>query len=249
MRWRPDSPSIYLPNSGQIDLNAIGVEGGQANNSKTGLNDPAVRGLINKSSGAQNAMSEYYGASSGPNIGFGTMVYSEHAMRDQWSQGSTSSDMRGDWNLQASCSQGWYKVGKYSDLIMASNKRVQVTYDATISGSGFESSLWITYIPYRSSPKTGFNQFVSDSSSATDIKRELAKWRSASNGGQLYSADADGSGTHKLYTRGNGPSGRFSGSFWFDLRTSGPYQIGIEIWQTPSGSSSGAATMHSMTVT
>lgn len=66
MRWRPEAPSIYLPPSGQIDLNAIGVEAGQANNSQTALNDAAVRDMIGKASGAQNAMSEYYNASSAP---------------------------------------------------------------------------------------------------------------------------------------------------------------------------------------
>jgi hypothetical protein len=64
VRLRPDSPSIYLPDSGQIDLNAIGVEAGQANNSQTALNDAAVRDMIGKAANAQNAMSEYYGASS-----------------------------------------------------------------------------------------------------------------------------------------------------------------------------------------
>jgi hypothetical protein len=64
MRWRPDSPSIYLPNSGQIDLNAIGMEAGYANTQEAGLNYAAIRGLIGKASGAQNAMDEYYGASS-----------------------------------------------------------------------------------------------------------------------------------------------------------------------------------------
>ena len=66
MRWRPEAPSIYLPDFGQIDLNAIGVEAGQANNSQTALNDAAVRDMIGKAGAAQNAMSEYYGASSTP---------------------------------------------------------------------------------------------------------------------------------------------------------------------------------------
>ena len=64
MRWKPEAPSIYLPDSGQIDLNAIGVEAGQSNNSQTALNDAAVRDMIGKGANAQNAMSEYYGASS-----------------------------------------------------------------------------------------------------------------------------------------------------------------------------------------
>ena len=65
MRFRGNSPEVFsLPLSGQIDLNAIGVEAGQNNNSQTGLEDAAVRGLIGKASGAQNALSEYYGATS-----------------------------------------------------------------------------------------------------------------------------------------------------------------------------------------
>ena len=78
MRWRPEAPSIYLPNSGQIDLNAIGVEAGQANNSQTALNDAAVRDMIGKGANAQNAMSEYYGASSGDGVtseNFGESYY------------------------------------------------------------------------------------------------------------------------------------------------------------------------------
>ena len=65
MRFKGNSPEVFdLPLSGQIDLNAIGVEAGQNNNSQTGLEDAAVRDLIGKGSGAQNALSEYYGATS-----------------------------------------------------------------------------------------------------------------------------------------------------------------------------------------
>ena len=84
MRWRPDSPSIYLPNSGQIDLNAIGVEAGQTNNSQTALNDAAVRDLIGKAADAQNAMSEYYGASSSV-----VDITSEACVGSEWSSGTT----------------------------------------------------------------------------------------------------------------------------------------------------------------
>jgi hypothetical protein len=239
-----------LQTSGAISLNDMHVEVGSTSGTTVAINNGDIRDLIGKASKAQSSFSEFYGASSAPDVGFGALVYSETALRDQWSQGSTSSDMSGDWNLQASCSAGNFRVGKYSDLLMPSNRRIYISYDATITGyNGFESALWITYIPNRSSPKTGFNKTVSESSSDGSIRRELLKWRSATNGGLLYSADADTDGSHKLYTRNYGPSGRFQGSFWFDLRSSGKYQIGLELVQTPSGASTGAVTMHSMTVT
>lgn len=65
MSWTPNTGQLYqLPASGQIDLNAIGVESGQGDTSKTEINDSSVRGLIGKASATQMAMSEWYGASS-----------------------------------------------------------------------------------------------------------------------------------------------------------------------------------------
>jgi len=100
VRWRPDSPSIYLPNSGQIDLNAIGVEAGQANNSQTALNDAAVRDMIGKGANAQNAMSEYYGASSVQPIDISTMGPSTARMYATWGAG------RSRWNPGPSAWKG-----------------------------------------------------------------------------------------------------------------------------------------------
>lgn len=64
MSWAPNTGQLYqLPASGQIDLNAIGVESGQGDTSKTEINDASVRDLIGKTSATQMAMSEWYGAS------------------------------------------------------------------------------------------------------------------------------------------------------------------------------------------
>lgn len=57
---------MTLPSSGQLSLNQIHIEAGGSSGSQVSLNDTDVRGLISKGSGSQNAISEYYGASSAP---------------------------------------------------------------------------------------------------------------------------------------------------------------------------------------
>jgi hypothetical protein len=54
---------MALQTSGQISLNDIHVEVGGTSASQASLNDADIRGLIGKSSGAQNSFNEYYGAS------------------------------------------------------------------------------------------------------------------------------------------------------------------------------------------
>lgn len=53
-----------LQTSGTISLNDIHVEAGGSSGSQASINDSDIRALINKSSGAQMAFSEWYGASS-----------------------------------------------------------------------------------------------------------------------------------------------------------------------------------------
>jgi hypothetical protein len=120
VRWRPDRPSIYLPNSGQIDLNAIGVEAGQANNSQTALNDAAVRDMIGKSSGAQNAMNEYYGASSSL-----IDITAEACVASEWGSGTTNSEPGSAANGDG---PGWGEImvnnsgGMYACMVKAAGK-------------------------------------------------------------------------------------------------------------------------------
>lgn len=54
---------MALPSSGQITLNEMHVEVGGASGAESALNDADIRGLIGKSSGAQMAFNEWYGAS------------------------------------------------------------------------------------------------------------------------------------------------------------------------------------------
>ena len=55
---------MALQTSGQISLNDIHVEAGGTTLTEASINDSDIRGMIDKAAGAQNAINEYYGASS-----------------------------------------------------------------------------------------------------------------------------------------------------------------------------------------
>lgn len=58
-----------VTNGPQIALRAnIGAEAGLGSSTNVNLNNASIRSLIGKGAGAQNAMSEYYGASSGASV-------------------------------------------------------------------------------------------------------------------------------------------------------------------------------------
>ena len=59
---------MALQTSGQISLNDIHVEAGGTSGTQASLNDSDIRNLIDKSSGAQNSFSEYYGASAATDL-------------------------------------------------------------------------------------------------------------------------------------------------------------------------------------
>lgn len=59
-------PSFGVP----LSINDIHIEVGGTTGTTASLNDADIRGLIGKTSGAQNAISEYYGASATPEIRF-----------------------------------------------------------------------------------------------------------------------------------------------------------------------------------
>lgn len=52
-----------IPTSGAISLNQMHTEVGGASGAQVSLNDPDIRGLIGKASGANMSFSEWYGAS------------------------------------------------------------------------------------------------------------------------------------------------------------------------------------------
>ena len=55
---------MALQSSGQISLNDMHIEAGGSSGTYCTINDSDIRGLIGKSSGAQNRFNEFYGASS-----------------------------------------------------------------------------------------------------------------------------------------------------------------------------------------
>ena len=59
---------MALPTSGQISLNDFNVELGLSGTAQISLNDADVRDMIDKSSGSQMAMNEWYGATSGNEV-------------------------------------------------------------------------------------------------------------------------------------------------------------------------------------
>lgn len=66
---------MALQTSGTISLNDIHVEAGGASGSQASINDADIRALIGKSSGAQMAFSEWYGASASQTIATGNSYY------------------------------------------------------------------------------------------------------------------------------------------------------------------------------
>tara|TARA_R100001591_G_scaffold102296_1_gene109255 strand:- start:680 stop:1477 length:798 start_codon:yes stop_codon:yes gene_type:complete len=59
---------MALQSSGQITLNQIHIEAGGTSGTQAALNDSDIRALIGKSSGAQSAFSDFYGASSSASV-------------------------------------------------------------------------------------------------------------------------------------------------------------------------------------
>lgn len=59
---------MALQTSGQISLNDLHLEVDGASGSEVSLNDADIRDMIDKSSGAQSSISEYYGATSGNSV-------------------------------------------------------------------------------------------------------------------------------------------------------------------------------------
>jgi hypothetical protein len=59
---------MALQTSGQISLNDLHVEAGGSSGSECSFNDTDIRDMIDKSSGSQSSMSEFYGATSGNEV-------------------------------------------------------------------------------------------------------------------------------------------------------------------------------------
>ena len=80
-----------LQSSGQISLNDIHLELGATSGTEVALNDSDVRGLINKSSGTQMSISEWYGASNTQTFQFASAGGSPSSQYYTSYNGTTSS--------------------------------------------------------------------------------------------------------------------------------------------------------------
>tara|TARA_B100000085_G_C18393407_1_gene451414 strand:- start:10 stop:789 length:780 start_codon:yes stop_codon:yes gene_type:complete len=102
---------MALPSSGQLSLNQLHVEAGGTTGTQASMNDSDIRGLIDKGSGAQNKISEYYGASNTPAVTedfttqIGTTnnaVYYLQAVGDNYAFNDTTTNMHYDIAYNAS---------------------------------------------------------------------------------------------------------------------------------------------------
>lgn len=84
-----------LQTSGAISLNQIHVEAGGASGTQASLNDSDIRALIGKSSGAQMAFSEWYGASASQTIASGNSHYSAGSQYTPAIHGMAATDLGG----------------------------------------------------------------------------------------------------------------------------------------------------------
>ena len=77
---------MALQTSGAISLNDIHVEAGGSSGTQASMNDSDIRGLIDKSSGAQMAFNEWYGASSftAPALGTHRLSYTVQGISSQY---------------------------------------------------------------------------------------------------------------------------------------------------------------------
>lgn len=190
---------MALQTSGAISLNDIHIEAGGSSGTQVTTNDADVRGLINKSSGAQMSFNEWYGASAvqrvsyqWPNAGTGTADTLYTASSTDFAFGSST-----DFTVEF-----WWRP--------AVNNRWMHILDQQYFSAGF--SLWQN--PYGQLEAYFSNQFYFQSSSAL-------------SGNTWYHVavvrNGTGSSCHKMWI--NGTQVGSAGNFTFPTSAL-PFRIG-----------------------
>jgi hypothetical protein len=148
---------MALQSSGQITLNQIHLEAGGSSQTQASLNDADIRGLINKGSGAQMAMDEWYNASALPAYrSVSTGVIGSNSSNNSVESYSLTSlgAQQGDLVLVSICSDGPGSITPYnmSGWGSLSGTGTNVTFTQgmhfKVMGSSPESSFKITTGPY-----------------------------------------------------------------------------------------------------
>jgi len=123
---------MALQNSGQITLNQIHKEAGGVGATQSSLNDADIRGLIGKASGAQMAMSEWYGASASiADFSVDKPKGSNYYLAYGVGYGSAGGISNGNnWNCTANSQQGSVtEVEFYGSKYFEAGKTYQIDFD------------------------------------------------------------------------------------------------------------------------
>ena len=138
-----------LQTSGTISLNDIHVEAGGSSGTQASINDSDIRALISKSSGAQMAFSEWYGASSvaysgtmtvGSNIVSGQYGSSSYGFNDASRSAIFTVDFGTLSNIDASgFSNSGALISHLAHLSTINAVRLMIDDNTTISNSGWST--------------------------------------------------------------------------------------------------------------
>lgn len=197
---------MALANSGQLSLNEIHVEAGGTTGTQAALNDSDIRGLISKGSGAQNSISEYYGASAGAASytipafsGQYNAKYADFFVTFTFSHGSDGPAMADNWivdNLgndgRGRTSNGTYADALYQKWIVKAN---------TINDGGIYLNVYPASIAYESG--TNYSSYW-NSSTLKYGNTTVGTW----NRSQIQ--DTDGNTTITLNQISNAASSSFN---------------------------------------
>lgn len=160
---------MVLQTSGTITENQIHVEAGGSSGTTVGMNDADVRSMIDKASGASNAFSEYYGASSYLSYTLGGTAAASQVAKitflidNQWNNNSTSctvtDGMHGRSAFSFSVSGANPNSGSWCNYCDASSYGVVQSLRSGLEGNSdwnndwnyhsahtfFSQSIWLNY--------------------------------------------------------------------------------------------------------
>ena len=134
-----EESTFALP-TGQISLNEMHVEAGGSSGSQCGINDADIRGLINKSSGVQMAMSEWHGASAVVPLSYSLLEVVTSATNSRFSKKIGGGSVTGD-DLIVVCG-GVEGAGSLSQTYML-NSSICSAHASTPMSSMDHTSLYV----------------------------------------------------------------------------------------------------------
>lgn len=214
---------MALQSSGQISLNDLHVEAGGTTLTEASINDSDIRGMIDKAAGAQNAFSEYYGASSEQSFSITSnqtnLDLATYLTNEGWNGSSTA--------IVTINSGVWIISNVYTTAALtisnAFNNKLQLINNGIIMGKGGngqyrESSPGSTYgIQYG-------GDAVSNSATGVVFTNNSGAYLAGGGGGGAAGAN-DGSG-NDMGSGGGGAGGGRGGPYPTSVINGGPFPNG-----------------------